>query len=68
MFDENQEFCQGTTLQVAEKNIYAVIPSEARDPSWVKCPQKDGFKVASLLGMTAFLTFSAASLVVPQSD
>src|ERR1700690_1119156 len=47
----------------AEKSENAVIPSAARDPSWFKCPQKEGFLVASLLGMTAILTFSATSKV-----
>ena len=51
------------TLQAAEKSINAVIPSEARDPSWCNCSQKEGFLVAALLGMTAIVTFSAASLV-----
>jgi hypothetical protein len=40
-----------------EKSTRAVIPSEARDPSWFKCQQKERFLVASLLGMTKFLTF-----------
>ena len=57
--------CQGTALQAAEKSKNAVIPSEARDPSWFNCPQRWGFRVTSLLGMTAFFTFSATSLVVP---
>jgi hypothetical protein len=51
-----------TVSEVAEKSIKTVIPSEARDPSWFKCPQKEGFLVASLLGMTAILTFFATSL------
>ena len=37
-------------------------PEPARDPSWVKCPQEEGFRAAVLLGTAAFLTFSASSL------
>jgi hypothetical protein len=51
------------TSQAAEKSPNAVIPSAARDRSWFECPQKEGFLVASLLGMTAILTFSATSSV-----
>jgi len=35
-----------TASQGAEKTENAVIPSAARDPSWFKCPQKEGFLVA----------------------
>src|ERR1700690_2577713 len=51
-----------TALQAAEKSESSVIPSGARDLSWFECPQKEGFLVASFLGMTAILIFSAASL------
>src|ERR1700690_2752358 len=52
--------------RLRKKAKNAVIPSEAREPSWSKCPQKQALRVTSLPGMTAFLTFSAASSVVPQ--
>jgi hypothetical protein len=54
-------------LQAAEKSENAVIPSEARHPPWFKWPQKEGFLVASLLGMTAILIFSATSLAAEGS-
>src|ERR1700733_16292572 len=47
--------------QVAQKSTNTVIPSEARDPSWFECWQKEEFLVAALLGMTAILTSSRAS-------
>jgi hypothetical protein len=61
----NVDFRQGTTSQLAEKKIRPDSPSEARDPSWCKCPQKEGFLAAALLGMTAIVTFSATCSVVP---
>src|ERR1700690_2919705 len=48
-----------------KKNKNAVIPSpprRTRDPSWFKYQKKEGLRVPSLLGMTAFLTFSATSV------
>jgi hypothetical protein len=55
----------GTAEEVAENRALSVIPSKARDLSWAKRQQKEGFLVASLLGMTAFSTFSATCEAVP---
>jgi hypothetical protein len=44
-----------------KKQPPAVIPSEARDLSWVQLQHKEGFLVAELQAMATFWPFSATS-------
>ncbi len=60
--------CQDTVSEVAEKSKNTVIPSAARDLLFLDFETKSRFLVASLLGMTAFLTFSANSSTVPKNE
>ena len=54
--------------EVAEKCQFRVIPNEVRNPSCAIAEQKERFLVASLLGMTPFLLFSAACKAVSISS
>jgi hypothetical protein len=59
------EINYGTVEEAAEKSCFGVIPNEVRNPFFAIAEQKERFLVATLLGMTPVLLFSATSEAVP---